>query len=299
VNSTSKWQLIEPVDPPSWLVDRTGIYAAQLIWQRDWQQRDQVEAFLNFEAYKPTNGSAFGAEMAQAVTRIKQAFDAGEKVAIWGDFDADGITATAVLWEGLGQFFPQDRQLVYYIPDRLTESHGLSRHGIDLINDCKLIITCDTGSTNAVEIAYANSLGIDVIVTDHHALPEERPTVVAIINPRYLDSSHPLYHLSGVAVAFKLVEALYEVMPDGQPVEPLENLLDLVAIGLVADLVQLVGDCRYLAQRGIEVLKHKRRPGIRYLLEYCKKAGDRAIDISFGIAPRLNSISRIWGDVRK
>ena len=299
MNSTSKWQLIEPVEPPPWLVDRTGIYAAQLIWQRGWQTRDRVEAFLNYEAYKPTSGFAFGAEMSQAVTRIKQAFDAGEKVAIWGDFDADGITATAVLWEGLGQFFPQDRQLVYYIPDRLTESHGLSKKGIDLIRDCQLIITCDTGSTNAAEIAYANSLGIDVIVTDHHALPEQRPPVVAIVNPRYLDSSHPLYNLSGVAVAFKLVEALYEMMPDDKPVEPLENLLDLVAIGLVADLVQLVGDCRYLAQRGIEVLRQKRRPGIKYLLEQCKKAGDRAIDISFGIAPRLNSISRIWGDVRK
>jgi single-stranded-DNA-specific exonuclease len=299
VNSNSKWQLIEPVEPPSWLVDRTGIYAAQLLWQRGWQQRDQVEAFLNCEAYTPTSGSAFGAEMAQAITRIQQAFDTGEKVAIWGDFDADGITATAVLWEGLGQFFSQGQQLIYYIPDRLTESHGLSRHGIDLISDCQLIITCDTGSTNAAEIAYANSLGIDVIVTDHHALPEQRPTVVAIVNPRYLDSSHPLYHLSGVAVAFKLVEALYEMMSDAKPVEPLENLLDLVAIGLVADLVQLVGDCRYLAQRGIEILRQKRRPGIKYLLDQCKKAGDRAIDISFGIAPRLNSISRIWGDVRK
>jgi single-stranded-DNA-specific exonuclease len=299
VNSTSKWQLIEPVKPPQWLIDRTGIYAAQLIWQRGWQTRDRVEAFLNCEAYKPTSSFAFGVEMSQAINRIKQAFDAGEKVAIWGDFDADGITATAVLWEGLGQFFPQDRQLVYYIPDRLTESHGLSRHGIDLISDCKLIVTCDTGSTNATEIAYANSLGIDVIVTDHHALPAQRPPVVAIVNPRYLDSSHPLYNLSGVAVAFKLVEALYEAMPDRRPVEPLENLLDLVAIGLVADLVQLVGDCRYLAQRGIEVLRQKRRPGIQYLLEQCKKAGDRAIDISFGIAPRLNSISRIWGDVRK
>ncbi len=299
MNSTSKWQLIEPVEPPSWLVDRTGIYAAQLIWQRGWQTRDRVEAFLNCEAYTPTSGLAFGAEMTQAVTRIKQAFDAGEKIAIWGDFDADGITATAVLWEGLGQFFPKDRQLVYFIPDRLTASHGLSRQGIDSLSDCQLIITCDTGSTNAVEIGYANSLGIDAIVTDHHALPEQRPPVVAIVNPRYLDSSHPLYNLSGVAVAFKLVEALYEVMPDGQPVEPLENLLDLVAIGLVADLVQLVGDCRYLAQRGIEVLRQKRRPGIKYLLEQCKKAGDRAIDISFGIAPRLNSISRIWGDVRK
>jgi single-stranded-DNA-specific exonuclease len=306
VNSPSKWQLIESIEPPPWLVERAGIYAAQLIWQRGWHSPEAVEAFLDYEAYTPTSGFAFGAEMREAVARIKQAFAKGEKIAIWGDFDADGITATAVLWEGLGQFFPQDRQLVYYIPDRLTESHGLSRHGIDRLHDCQLIVTCDTGSTNLEEIIYANSLGIDVIVTDHHALPETRPPVVAIVNPRYLDRNHPLYNLSGVAVAFKLVEAFYESMQadgddllDGLKVEPLDNLLDLVAIGLVADLVQLVGDSRYLAQKGIDMLRQKRRPGISFLLEQCKKAGDRAVDISFGIAPRLNSISRIWGDVRK
>jgi single-stranded-DNA-specific exonuclease len=299
----SNWQLITPVEPPDWLVDRAGIYAARLIWQRGWHDRDRIEAFLDYEAYTPTSAFAFGVEMQQAVNRIKQAYDRSEKILIWGDFDADGITATAVLWEGLGQFFPREQRLFYYIPDRLTASHGLSRSGIDLLHseyDYQLIITCDTGSTSLDEIAYARSLGIDLIVTDHHTLPAERPPVSAIVNPRYLDPAHPLYHLSGVAVAFKLMEALYEVMPtDRISVEPLENLLDLVAIGLVADLVQLVGDCRYLAQSGIEILRQKRRPGIRFLLEQCKKAGDRAIDISFGIAPRINSISRIWGDVRK
>jgi single-stranded-DNA-specific exonuclease len=300
---TANWQLITPVEPPTWLVDRTGSYAAQLIWQRGWHDRDRIEAFLDCEAYTPTSAFAFGVEMQQAVSRIRQAFERGEKVLIWGDFDADGITATSVLWEGLGQFFPQNQKLFYYIPDRLTASHGLSQTGIERLHSehkCQLIITCDTGSTNLDEIAYARSLGIDTIVTDHHTLPAERPPVMAIVNPRYLDPSHPLYHLSGVAVAFKLVEALYEEMPlDRIAVAPLDNLLDLVAIGLVADLVQLVGDCRYLAQRGIEILRQKRRPGIKFLLEQCKKAGDRAIDISFGIAPRINSISRIWGDVRK
>ncbi|WP_019499787.1 single-stranded-DNA-specific exonuclease RecJ [Pseudanabaena sp. PCC 6802] len=299
----SNWQLIPPVEPPTWLVDRAGIYAAQLLWQRGWRDRDRVEAFLDCAAYTPTSAVAFGAEMQQAVKRIKQAFERDEKVLIWGDFDADGITATSVLWEGLGQFFPQERRLFYYIPDRLVASHGLSQASIERLHsehNCQLIITCDTGSTNLDEIIYARSLGIDLIVTDHHTLPAERPPVVAIVNPRYLEPTHPLYHLSGVAVAFKLVEALYEGMPiDRTAVEPLENLLDLVAIGLVADLVQLVGDCRYLAQRGIEILRQKRRPGIKSLLEQCKKAGDRAIDISFGIAPRINSISRIWGDVRK
>jgi single-stranded-DNA-specific exonuclease len=298
---TANWQLIPPVEPPTWLADRTGAYGAQLIWQRGWHDRDRIEAFLDCEAYTPTSAFAFGEEMQQAVKRIKQAFDRGEKVLIWGDFDADGITATSVLWEGLGQFFPQNRSLFYYIPNRLTASHGLSQTDIDLLrseHDYQLIITCDTGSTNLDEITYAQSLGIDTIITDHHTLPAKRPPVTAIINPRYLEPTHPLYHLSGVAVAFKLMEALYAEM-DRISAEPLDNLLDLVAIGLVADLVQLVGDCRYLAQKGIEVLRQKRRPGLKFLLEQCKKAGDRAIDISFGIAPRINSISRIWGDTRK
>jgi single-stranded-DNA-specific exonuclease len=162
-----------------------------------------------------------------------------------------------------------------------------------------LIVTCDTGSTNLSEIEYAHKLGIDVIVTDHHTLPSERPPVKAIINPRYLPPDHPLFHLSGVAVAYKLVEALYEALPD-VPQKPLENLLDLVAIGLIADLVQLSGDCRYLAQLGIKRLqqqaKTRNRPGVARLLELCQRNGDRPTDISFGLGPRINAVSRIQGD---
>ncbi|MHC5731707.1 MAG: DHH family phosphoesterase, partial [Nostoc sp.] len=114
------------------------------------------------------------------------------------------ITATSVLWDGLGQFFKQNTQLSYYIPNRLKESHGLNNQGIDNLakQGCKLIVTCDTGSTNVEEIIYAKQLGIDVIVTDHHTLPTERPPVAAIINPRYLPKEHQLFHLSGVAVAY-------------------------------------------------------------------------------------------------
>ena len=162
-----------------------------------------------------------------------------------------------------------------------------------------LIITCDTGSTNIAEIEYANNLGIDIIVTDHHTLPSERPPLFAIINPRYFPPTHPLYNLSGVGVAYKLIEALYLTHPE-IPKLPLKELLDLVAIGLIADLVQLTDDCRYLAQIGIEKLStqlHKTtRPGVAKLLELCKKTGDRPTDISFGIGPRINAVSRIMGD---
>jgi single-stranded-DNA-specific exonuclease len=311
----SQWQVQPTIEPPEWLIkevrrhapDLSGNYAAQLLWQRGIRDAEQLPGFLNQNLYKPASAFEFGIEMRWAVERLQQARSRAEIIAIWGDFDADGITATSVLWDGLGQFFTKNSQLIYYIPNRLTESHGLNRQGIDLLasQECKLIVTCDTGSTNISEIEYARSLGIDTIVTDHHTLPDERPPVTAIINPRYLSVEHPLYHLSGVAVAYKLIEALYETLPD-IPNQPLDDLLDLVAIGLIADLVQLSGDCRYLAQRGIERLQLQsktqnsksqiNRPGVAKLLELCQRSGDRPTDISFGIGPRINAVSRIQGD---
>lgn len=307
----SQWQTPSPSPLPAefvravqeYALNDTWQYLAQLLWQRGIRQPELLAGFLDPACYQPTSPFAFGAEMEWAVERIQQARQTGEVVAIWGDFDADGVTATAVLWDGLGQFFQPHRTLVYYIPNRLTESHGLSQSGIDQLQqqNCRLIITCDTGSTNQAEIDYARSLGLDVIITDHHTLPAERPPVTAIINPRYLSADHPLATLSGVAVAYKLVEALYERLP-AVPQQPLEHLLDLVAIGLIADLVELKGDCRYLAQRGIEQLQRQAnpatatRPGLTKLLELCKRTGDRPTDISFGLGPRINAVSRIQGD---
>jgi single-stranded-DNA-specific exonuclease len=312
-DSSLQWQIHAPVDLPDGFIQAVqqatgGLPAphlAQILWQRGLRETDALAGFLQADAYQPTSPSAFGEEMEWAIARLQQARQQGEFVAIWGDFDADGITATAVLWEGLGQFFPQHQQLVYHIPNRLTESHGLAIAPLQALADqgCRLIVTCDTGSNNRVEIDYANALGIDLIITDHHTLPAERPPVCAIINPRALPIGHPLSNLSGVAVAYKLVEALYEALPE-VPKQPLDSLLDLVAIGLIADLVELTGDCRYLAQRGIERLQWNQtqnpppRPGVARLLELCKRSGDRPTDISFGLGPRINAISRIHGDAR-
>ncbi len=307
----SQWQLVSTSPVPQWFIDvvreytpnSSGKYGAQLLWQRGITDHKTLAAFINPECYQPSSTVAFGEEMNQAIARLVLAYETGDKVSIWGDFDADGVTSTSVLWDGLGQFFPQNIQLDYYIPNRLTESHGLNYTGIAQLaaSGTKLIVTCDTGSTNLEEIVYAGKLGIDVIVTDHHTLPESRPPVVGIINPRYLPEDHSLYHLSGVAVAYKLVEALYQALPK-IPQQPLEYLLDLVAIGLVADLVSLQGDCRYLAQQGIKQLKKQadpstaNRPGVTRLLELCRRNGDRPTDISFGLGPRINAVSRIHGD---
>ncbi len=308
-----QWTIAATEQPPEWFIHAvkqhtpasTGIYAAQLLWQRGIKDHQQLTAFINHKAYQPASPFEFGQEMHLAIARLQQAYNIKEKIAIWGDFDADGITATSVLWDGLGEFFTQNTQLFYYIPNRLKESHGLNNQGIDNLvkQGCKLIVTCDTGSTNIEEIIYAKQLGIDVIVTDHHTLPAERPPVAAIINPRYLPKEHQLFNLSGVAVAYKLVEALYQSLPNVAK-NPLEDLLDLVAVGLIADLVQLTGDCRYLAQLGIQRLQAdfqqpaaaRRRPGVGRLLELCQKSGDRPTDISFGLGPRINAVSRIQGD---
>lgn len=304
-----QWQLLPLPDVPAEFLQRVRAYvpdsagdrAAQLLWQRG--IRADLAGFLDPNHYKPTGPFAFGSEMERAVERLQQAMDGGERVAIWGDFDADGVTATSVLWEGLGEFLPPEVQLSYVIPNRLTDSHGLNLKGIEALaaEGVRLIVTCDTGSTNAAEIDRAAELGIDTIVTDHHTLPAARPNVVALLNPRSFPPEHPLAQLSGVAVAYKLVEALYERLPE-MPQNPLDRLLDLVAIGAIADLVELKGDCRYLVQRGLGRLRTQSapatatRPGIFKLLELCQRTGDRPTDISFGLGPRINAISRIHGD---
>ncbi len=305
----SQWQYpLTPAIPPDFLQavkhfcpDSDGQFAAQLLWQRGINTLEKLRPFVNPADYQPTSPFVFGQEMKWAVQRLKRALEKREKVTIWGDFDADGITATSVLWEGLGQFFQPGKTLSFYIPNRLEESHGLNIPQLEVLKAAgvSLIITCDTGCTNFKEIDYAQQLGLDLIITDHHTIPDDRPDVVAMINPRYFSETHPLYHLSGVAVAYKLLEALYLTLPE-IPQQPLENVLDLVAIGLIADLVELTGDCRYLAQKGLKQLQanveRKLRPGIGFLLKHCQKNGDRPTDISFGIGPRLNAISRIHGD---
>ncbi|MEO1427711.1 MAG: single-stranded-DNA-specific exonuclease RecJ [Cyanobacteria bacterium J06633_8] len=311
--SEQQWIIKPTEEPPKWFLELVkkyltaskGNFAAQLLWQREIRDKAQLENYINPQNYQPASPFEFGQEMQLAVERLQQARNNNEKVAIWGDFDADGITSTAVLWDGLGQFFAKNTQLTYYIPNRLTESHGLNILGIEKLKQqgYQLIVTCDTGSTNIDEIIYAKNLDIDIIITDHHTLLPERPPVTALINPRSLPDSHQLFHLSGVAVAYKLIEALYLSFPQ-IPQQPLEDLVDLVAVGLIADLVQLSGDCRYLAQVGIQQLQQdfkkppaaRRRPGVGRLLELCQKNGDRPTDISFGLGPRINAVSRIQGD---
>ncbi len=303
MKNLKQWHLKQSKDiPASFLQElqtyanaREGKYLSQILWQRGIDTVEKLREFLNYQDYKPASPFEFGLDMIEAINRIEIAMNNNqEKVAIWGDFDTDGITATCVLWEGLGYFFEQNLNLKYYIPNRFNEFHGLSFSGIKKLADwgVNLIITCDIGGINFKEIDYLNELGIDLIMIDHNVLPKNRPSVISIINPLYLPINHKFYHFSSVAIAYKLMEALEQKFPNIYPISS-EELLDLVAIGLIGDLVNLRGENRYLAKKGIDKLKITKRYGIKKLIDLCQQSGDRVTDVFYGIIPRINTVIRM------
>ncbi len=292
----TEWRIYPSGDIPDWffaevnhLTNRNkSDYLTRLLWGRGIRDSQQLRWFLDTKNYQSTSPWEFGREMIQGLKRLEKAWNQGDTVAIWGGYNIDGVTATCVLWEGLKPFFLLENQLSYSI------SHGLSCQGIDSLKQqgVNLLITADTGSHNIAEIDYAQSLGIDIIIIDHHTLPDDRPTVVSFLNPLNFAENHPFYHLSGVTIAYKLLEALYQQFPTISP-QPVTNLLDLVAIGLLADATKLKGDCRYLAREGIQILQKTKRWGLDILVKLCQKNGDRPMDISQGIAQRINGINYI------
>jgi single-stranded-DNA-specific exonuclease len=224
--------------------------------------------------------------MQQAVDRIQTALNNKEKIRIYGDYDADGVSSTSLMIVLMQQL---QADYDYYIPNRLTEGYGLNRNAIELASkqDIKLIITVDTGISAVDEISYAQQLGIEVIVTDHHEPPDILPEAYVIINPKKPDCSYPFKQLAGVGVAFKLAEAILGRFP--------EELLEYVTIGTIADLMPLVDENRILVQMGIERLRMNCSLGMRALL------GVSGIDqkdlnaghIGFSIAPRINASGRL------
>ena len=199
--------------------------------------------------------------MTEAVERIVIARDRQEKIAVFGDYDADGVTATALLFETLENL--GFANLTYYIPDRQLEGYGMNNQAIEFLQkeNVKLIITVDSGVTNISEVEKARELGIDVIITDHHHAPELLPKAVAIINPHLKNSGFVFVDLAGVGVAFKLAQALYQKFKP-EKTDQLKWMLDLVAIGTVADCVVLTEENRILVKYGLVVLSKTRRVGL-------------------------------------
>ena len=221
---------------------------------------------------------------------IQDSIQNHESIAVFGDYDADGITSTALLSLVLLKITDK----VYpYIPDRLTVGYGLNKPALSSLFDrgVKLVITVDNGIRSIEEVKYANSLGMKVIVTDHHTPEDILPPAAAILNPKLPADSYPDKNLAGVGVAYKLISALSNLFPEIVPAD----YLDLVAIGSIADVVPLIGENRYLVRKGLRALNTSRRQGISSLLGAANLVSKniRSSDISFQIGPRLNASGRL------
>ena len=285
------WLDPQPINVSETLREAVGGHplVAEMLARRGVLTAAQARAFLDPDAYKAASPYDLP-DLSRAVERIEMAITSGERVCVWGDFDVDGQTATAVLVEALRA---RGADVIYHIPNR-RESHGIHRPVLERIiaTGTRLIVTCDTGSTAHEAIAYARSQGVDVIVTDHHDLPPEFPPAYALINPKRLPTNHPLHELPGVGTAYKLAEALYA--SGSQPSEP-DRALDLVALGVVADVATLTGDVRYLLQRGLGVLRRTERLGLQTLFQSAElnPVGLTEDHIAFILAPRLNALGRL------
>jgi single-stranded-DNA-specific exonuclease len=229
--------------------------------------------------------------MEKAAGRLYRALLAGEKVCVYGDFDADGITATAVLVQGITAL---GGTTVPYIPHRQTEGHGLSTEVIKKLHEegVKLVVTVDTGVTDAAEVREANRLGMDVVVTDHHAPLEHLPPAVAIVDAKLPASQYGFTGLAGCGVAWKLLAALVKMV--GRE-ELLDEVVDLVAIGTVADMSPALDENRYLVVRGLERINTAPRPGLRELMNVtsCEAGSITSDRIGWVLAPCLNAAGRL------
>lgn len=230
-------------------------------------------------------------DMQAAVDTIRTAILRGEHIAVFGDYDVDGITSTCVLIRYLKS---QGATCSYYIPDRLTEGYGLNKKALlELRNrGVSLVVTVDSGITAAEEIAYARQIGLKVVVTDHHECKDSLPDAIAVVNPKRADSTYPFKDLAGVGVVFKLICAL--AGPAGLG-EILASYLDLVSVGTIADVMLLQGENRVIVANGLRVLQQTHNPGLRMLMRESGVEMRRMTStiVSFTLAPRINAAGRM------
>jgi single-stranded-DNA-specific exonuclease len=269
----------------------------RLLKNRGFKTVEEIKKFFDFDYGRDVHNPFLFSDMEKAVKRIMVAGEKKEKIAIFGDYDADGVTASALLFETLTDL--GFSQVITYIPDRQIEGYGINAEALNFLQKekVKLIITVDCGITNKDEAALARKLGMEIIITDHHHIPQELPKVAAIINPQMENSGYVFKNLAGVGVAFKLAQALYQKM-NPENIEKLKWLLDLVAIGTVADCVPLLGENRVLVKYGLVVLSKTRRAGLLEMFKIGRiKIGENDFPdthkIAFQIAPRINAAGRM------
>ena len=287
-----KWQICEvDKEKVEKLKNKYGIseLLATILVNKNITTQKEIEEFLN-----PTRNDFFDPflinDMDIAVERIRKAIETQEKVIIYGDYDVDGITSITVL-----KSFLKDVGLDvdYYIPNRLEEGYGLNKNAIDEIakNKYTLMITVDCGISAIEEVDYANSLGIEVIVTDHHEPGEELPKALAVIDNKRKDSKYPFRELAGVGVAFKVSQALAQSMNVKE--EEYLKYLDIVCVGTISDIVPLISENRVITKLGIKLLKQTRNTGLKAIINSSGYSQINSTTISFGVAPRINACGRM------
>ena len=251
------------------------------------------DAFLN-PSYDAKHDPFLLPDMHKAVDRLVRARETQERITIYGDYDIDGLTATAVLLDAFESF--GFTHVEAFIPNRFVEGYGLTVEAIERIAEsgAQLIVTVDCGSLSKKEIERANELGVDIIVTDHHNVLEVQPPAVAVINPKRKDHDYPFIDLAGVGVAFKLVQALQTKLPGLEPGQE-KWLLDLVALGTVCDVVTLRDENRANVYWGLKVLSKTRRPGLKALMTVARVEPHKvdARSLGFGLGPRMNAAGRL------
>lgn len=261
---------------------------ARLLVRRGFDSADKIQAFLDSTGYTYTSPHELP-DVDKAVARITDAINKKQHITVYGDYDVDGVTGTSVLMTVLKRL---GASVSYYIPHRTSEGYGLNVKAVSILaskHRTKLIITCDCGVSNFSEINLARSLGVDTLVLDHHTMPEMLPPAVGIVHPKRLPEDHPLFHLPGVGVAYKVCEAL---LTEHGHADEVESLLDFVVLGMIADLVPLVGENRHIVRNGLQALLKSPRPGMQALLGQVQKSGDTDM-VAFGIAPRINAVGRL------
>lgn len=264
-----------------------------ILVKRGYETPEDVAAFLNPNYDEQLHDPFLMKGMQAAVDRILQAVENKESIVIYGDYDIDGITASTVMVETIKNLGHEARS---YIPDRFEEGYGINHDALEKLKGegTDLVITVDCGITSAKEVAWAMQNGLDIIVTDHHSVPEVIPEAIAVINPKQPDCNYPFKDLAGVGVAFKLSQAAQ--IKSGKPEKGHEKwLLDVVALGTVCDVVTLVGENRVLASFGLKVMNKTRRVGLRALAEVSgvEMGKITSYTLGFMFGPRMNAAGRL------
>jgi single-stranded-DNA-specific exonuclease len=296
VEARFRWSFPEVTEIPEGLAgaaERAGVSPRllALLTRRGVGTADDLAAWFG-EPLAGLHDPAMLPDADRLLDRFQRARDAGERVQVFGDFDADGLTGLAILILALRR---HGVDAIPYVPSRLDEGHGLSLAALEAATSAgvSLIVTVDCGSTSHAEIAAAARRGLDVIVTDHHRVPEVMPPAYAFVNPHRPDSTYPDRRLAGSGVAFKIAQLLLADLPGGP--QAALDLADLATIGTVADVAPIVGENRAIARLGLERLRERPRPGVLALLERAR-IDPRAVDletVAFALAPRLNAAGRM------